>query len=172
MFKEKYYYIHILLVLAVLIILSKILKHPPNFTPLISIIVLSSFLIKKKSILIATIILSLLIADSFLGFYPGISLVYLNFIFITLTTKIIFKNLNFINLFLMGFYSSFIFFLLSTPIHFFFQEYAVMKFENLLNLYKDGYLFFVNTLFSTIIFNYIIGSIIIVTNFERKYKKN
>jgi len=72
----------------------------------------------------------------------------------------------------MGFYSSFIFFLLSTPIHFFFQEDVVMKFENLLNLYKDGYLFFVNTLFSTIIFNYIIGSIIIVTNFERKYKKN
>jgi len=141
------------LFLFIILLLSKIIKHPPNFTPLISLIIISSLLIKNKAILISNILLSMIVSDLIIGFYGGISISYLVFIIIAVTSDKIFKKINLIKIICLGFYASLLFYLTTTPLHLIFNDSNMISFKSLIYDYQNGFYFFLNTLSSTIIFN-------------------
>ena len=132
---------------------SKVLPHAPNFTPLLALIIFSSLFVQNRIILLSIIFLSLLIADIFLGIYEGISIIILILMFIAITIPFIFKKINLINIFLSTIYSSFIFYIFSSPIHILFFENKKLNLEMLINSYYDGLPFFVNTITSTFVYS-------------------
>ena len=144
--------------------LSKILPHPPNFTPLFALIIFSSLIIQNRIILVAVISLSLLISDIILGIYQGASIIILILIFIALTVPFIFKKINLINIFFSTIYSSFVFYIFSSPIHVLFFENKKLNLETLIISYYDGLPFFVNTITSTFVYSYIFAMLLSKSN--------
>ena len=63
--------------------LSRLIPHPPNFTPLIAIALFSGFYVADKVLIYGLPIATMLISDLFLGFYSISIFVYLSFLLIS-----------------------------------------------------------------------------------------
>lgn len=141
--------------LIILIIISRIIPHPHNFTPIISFAIMGSWLFQNQ---MKTIILTFIImvtSDLILGFYENIFYVYA-----TLLLVILFfaknKNYNYKNLILKGFLGSLIFFVITNLCVWIFEDTYSKNFSGILSCYINAIPFFKNTLISTVLFNYII----------------
>ena len=99
-------------------------------------------------------IISMLIADFFIGFYGHMIFVYMSLLLITF---VFFKTnwkINFKNLFIFGFIGSVIFFIISN-----FGVWAISSmyeksFDGLVHCYFLAIPFFKNTFLSTLVFSY------------------
>jgi len=148
--KKEIFPISLILILA----LARLIPHPPNFTPIVAVAIMSSCFFRNIYLSFAIIIVSMLLADVFIGFYNNMFFVYLSllliaFIFFRISTKIKLQNL-----FIFGFLGSVIFFLIS---NFGVWVLSGMYEKNLNGLAYCYFLalpFFVNTVLSTIIFIY------------------
>ena len=89
-------------------ILSRFLPHPPNFTPVAAIALLSSKGFNNRWVVFLIPIVSLFISDLFIGLHATIPFVYISFILIALLGLYV-KKINIFSVLL----SSTIFFLVS-----------------------------------------------------------
>ena len=76
-----------------LLILSRLIPHPPNFTPLIAGAVFLPFMLKDKTLIIGLPLLCLFISDLIIGFHNVMLWTYGSFLIIGLMV-IIFSKLN------------------------------------------------------------------------------
>ena len=74
-----------LLFFIVLLVLSRLIPHPPNFTPLIAGAVFLPFMLKNKTLIIGLPVLCLLISDLIIGFHSLMLWTYGAFLIIGLT---------------------------------------------------------------------------------------
>ena len=142
--------IGLILILAV----SRLIPHPPNFTPIIAVAIMSSYFFRNIYLSILTLIISMLIADVFIGFYKNMFFVYTSLIIITFIFFKISKKIKYKNLYIFAFFGSLIFYLISN-----FGVWALDGlYEKNLNGLIDCYIlaipFFKNTFFSSIVFSY------------------
>ena len=155
--KKEIFPISLILILA----LARLIPHPPNFTPVIAVAILSGVFFKNIYLSLGTLLISMLLADVFIGFYNNILFVYLSLIFIAFIFYKISKKINFKNLFVYGFASSVVFFIISN-----FGVWALgspainnipydRSLDGLIQCYILAIPFFSNTILSTIIFSYI-----------------
>ena len=77
--KKNLFPITLILILA----LARLIPHPPNFTPIVAAAIVSGYLFRNIYLSISTLIIAMLIADFFIGFYEGIFFVYGSLILIT-----------------------------------------------------------------------------------------
>ena len=135
-----------------IILISRFLPHPPNFTPIISLAILMPIFFKKDQISLILIISGMFITDIFLGFYSTFIITYLTLILIFYFNKIFLKNINFKNLIFTSLISSVIFFILT---NFGVWAFGNMYEKNMMGLFNCYYLaipFFHNTVLSTTLF--------------------
>jgi len=148
--KKEFFPISLVLILA----FSRIIPHPPNFTPIITIAIMSGYLFRNLYLSIVTLLISMLLSDAFIGFYKNMFFVYLS---LTLIVYIFYKigsKINFKNLFLFSIFGSFIFYLISNFGVWYFGGLYEKNFNGLIECYFLAIPFFKNTLISTIIFSY------------------
>ena len=88
--------------LILILALARLIPHPPNFTPIITVAIMSGYLFRNVYLSFATLIIAMLLADSFIGFYDNIFFVYVALLFITYIFYKISKKINFKNLFIYG----------------------------------------------------------------------
>ena len=154
--KKEIFPISLILILA----LARLIPHPPNFTPIIAVAILSGYFFKNIYLSFAALLISLLLADFFIGFYNNMIFVYLSLFLIAFVFYKISKQINFKNLFVYSFAGSLIFFVISN-----FGVWALgnpgvydVAYENSLNGLVECYIlalpFFGNTFLSTLIFAY------------------
>ena len=154
--KKEIFPISLILILA----LARLIPHPPNFTPIIAVAILSGYFFKNIYLSFATLLIAMLLADAFIGFYENIFFVYLSLLLIAFIFYKISKKINFKNLFIYGFIGSLIFFIVSN-----FGVWALespglndIAYEKNLNGLVECYIlaipFFGNTFLSTVIFAY------------------
>ena len=74
-----------LLFFIVLLVLSRLIPHPPNFTPLIAGAVFLPFMLKDRSLIIGLPLLCLFISDLIIGFHSLMLWTYGAFLIIGLT---------------------------------------------------------------------------------------
>ena len=74
-----------LLFFIVLIVLSRLIPHPPNFTPLIAGAVFLPFMLKDKILVVGLPLLCLFISDLIIGFHTLMLWTYVAFLIIGLT---------------------------------------------------------------------------------------
>ena len=92
---------YILLIISILI-LSRIIPHPPNFTPILGTAIMAPILFRKKSLSILVLILSMFISDIFLGFHPYQIVTYSTIIGITLFAPVTQNYLKILSVAVLG----------------------------------------------------------------------
>ncbi len=151
--------------LIFILALARLVPHPPNFTPVIDVAIMSSFFFKNIYLSILVLLFSMLLGDIFLGFYNNMIFVYTSLIFIVLTFFQLSKKINFKNLFIFGFVGSFIFYLFSNLGVWMLGNLYSKDLKGLVECYVLAIPFFNNTFFSTLVFSY---STYLVYNFYKK----
>ena len=140
--------------LILLLAFSRMIPHPPNFTPIIAVAIMSGYFFKNLNLSLFVLVISMILSDIFIGFYNQLIFVYSSLILITIIFFKISNMINLKNLFLLSFLGSLIFYLISN-----FGVWAVGNlYEKNLNGLIECYLlaipFFKNTILSTLIFSY------------------
>ena len=146
--------------IILILTLSRLIPHPPNFTPIIAVAIMSSYFFKNIYLSCATLLISMLLADAFIGFYGNMLFVYLSLLIIVFIFHKISEKINFKNLFIFGFIGSLIFFIISNFGVWVLGGLGVtgIPYEKNLNGLIECYVlaipFFANTFLSTLIFSY------------------
>ena len=107
--KKQIFPISLILILA----LARLIPHPWNFTPVIAVAIMSGYFFKNIYFSFSILLISMFVADLFLGFYENMIFVYSSLLLISFLFYKISKRINFKNLFIYGFAGSVIFFVIS-----------------------------------------------------------
>ena len=126
-------------------ILSRFLPHPPNFTPIAAIALLSSKGFTNRWVVFLIPIVSLFISDLFIGLHATIPFVYISFILIALLGLYV-KKINIVSVLL----SSTIFFLVSN--FGVWLLYYPISTEGLVQCYTLALPFFLNTVLGDLVY--------------------
>ena len=126
-------------------ILSRFLPHPPNFTPIAAIALLSSKGFTNRWVVFLIPIVSLFISDLFIGLHATIPFVYISFILIALLGMYV-KKINIVSVLL----SSTIFFLVSN--FGVWLLYYPISVEGLIQCYTLALPFFLNTVLGDLVY--------------------
>ena len=89
---NKIDYINISIVL--ILIFSRLIPHPPNFTPVIAVAVLSNYFFKNIYMSLSVLFISLFLSDLMIGLYKNMLFVYFSIFVVSI---IFFKYLRFVN---------------------------------------------------------------------------
>ena len=154
--KKEIFPIGLILILA----LARLIPHPPNFTPIIAVAIMSSYFFKNVNLSFVILLVSMLVSDLFIGFYENLIFVYLSLVLITFVFHKISSKINFRNLFIYGFMGSLIFLIVSN-----FGVWALgspgvydiayeKNLSGIIQCYILAIPFFGNTFVSTLIFSY------------------
>ena len=154
--KKEIFPISLILILA----FARLIPHPPNFTPIIAVALISGYFFKNINLSLLTLLVAMLLSDLFIGFYENMIFVYASLLVITFIFHKISNKINFKNLFIYGFVGSLIFFIVSN-----FGVWALgspgvydiayeKSLSGLLQCYILAIPFFGNTFLSTLIFSY------------------
>ncbi len=140
--------------LILILALSRLIPHPPNFTPIIAVAILSGYFFKNLYFSFLVLIISMLIADFFIGFYDNMFVVYASLMLIAFVFYRVGSKLNYKNLFLFSLCGSLIFFVITN-----FGVWALgnlyeKNLKGLVDCYILAIPFFGNTFLSTLIFTY------------------
>ena len=146
--------------LIVILAFARLIPHPPNFTPIIAVAIISGYFFKNFNLSVLILLAAMLISDLFIGFYENIIYVYASLLLITFIFHKISNKINFKNLFICGFAGSLIFFVVSNFGVWVLGSPGVydIAYEKSLSGLIECYIlaipFFGNTFMSTLIFAY------------------
>ena len=154
--KKEIFPISLILILA----FARLIPHPPNFTPIIAVALVSGYFFKNINLSLLILLVAMLLSDLFIGFYENMIFVYTSLLLITFVFHKISKKINFKNLFIYCFAGSLIFFIVSN-----FGVWALgspgvydiayeKSLSGLIQCYILAIPFFGNTFLSTVIFSY------------------
>ena len=154
--KKEIIPISLILILA----FARLIPHPPNFTPVIAVALVSGFFFKNINLSLLILLVAMLLSDLFIGFYENMIFVYASLLLITFVFHKISKKINYKNLFIYCFAGSLIFFIFSN-----FGVWALgspgvldvayeRNISGLVECYILAIPFFGNTFLSTLIFAY------------------
>ena len=99
--------------LITLLVFSRLIPHPPNFTPIISIVILSSILFQTFLITAMVFLLSMFFSDVIIGLYPDIVFTYVTLMIIGILFYYFFNKISYRNLVIYSFLGSLIFYLIT-----------------------------------------------------------
>ena len=150
---------------------SRLIPHPPNFTPIISMALLSGYFFSNIYLSIIILLISIFVSDFFLGFYENMLYVYFSIVLINLIFFKISYKINFKNLYLFSCSAALIFYFISN-----FSVWATgvlyeKNLAGLINCYFLALPFLKNTLISTLFFSYL-GIFIFKPKYKFNFKSN
>ena len=163
--KEEIFPISLILILT----FSRLIPHPPNFTPIIAMAIMSGYFFRNIYLSLFVMLFSMLLADVFIGFYYNMIFVYLTLFLITFIFFNISNKINSKNLLICSLTGSLIFFIFSNFGVWFLGSLYEKSLTGLVECYILAIPFFLNTLLSTIFFSY--SSFIFFNIFEKKIFK-
>jgi len=143
-----------LLFFVVILALSRIIPHPPNFTPILASAIMAPMLIKDRWFGIAIPILAMFISDIIIGFYSYQFVIYSSIFAISLVAPM---RKNYVTLGIMAVGSSVWFFITTNFAEWMIWNYYPKTIEGLITCYTLAIPFFKNTLVSTCLFTGVIA---------------
>ena len=143
--------------LIFILTLSRLIPHPPNFTPIISAAILSSFFFKNVNLSISVILISMFVSDLLIGFHNYIFFTYIPLVVIAIIFKE--KILKYNNILVYSVTGAIIFYLISNFGVWFLGKTYDKNIYGLISCYIAGLPFLKNSLISTIFYTYLTFSI-------------
>ena len=143
-----------LLPIIFLVLFSRFIPHPPNFTPIIAVAILSPLFFNKNNVALTLVIVGMFISDFFIGFYQNMITTYLAIILVYYFSKFYFneKTIGIKNIIFGSIFSALIFYVLTNFSVWVFGDLYPKNFEGLIMCYVMAIPFFTNTLISTFLF--------------------
>ena len=158
--------------LILILVFARLIPHPPNFTPIIAVAILSSCFFRNVYLSIAILLVSMLLADVVIGFYKDMLFVYISLLLIPIIFFKISSKMNYKNLFIFGFVGALIFYLISNFGVWLVGNLYSKDIDGLVECYYLAIPFFRNTLFSTIFYSYFgLFLMIFINRFNLKSEK-
>jgi len=148
------------IILILILTFARLIPHPPNFTPIIAVAIMSGYFFKNINLSFIVLLTAMLASDLYIGFYENMIFVYASLLLITFMFYKISKKISLRNLFIYSFSGSLIFFIISN-----FGVWALgspglydvvypKNLSGLIECYIIAIPFFGNTFLSTLIFAY------------------
>ena len=143
----------LILIISAVILLTRLIPHAPNFSPLAALILFAGAYLSKTKYLI-WLFLAILVSDFFLGFYePLIMLaVYFSLAINLILGNIIKKHKSFLNIISVSLLSSLLFFLITNFAVWAAGDWYPHNLNGLLLSYDLALPFFKNTLVSSLLY--------------------
>ena len=144
--KDKIFY---LLFFGTILSLSRLIPHPPNFTPILASAIIAPLLLKDRLLGMTVPIVAMFISDFIIGFHPYQLVVYLTLLTIALISPMQ-KNYAILGIMAVG--GSIWFFITTNFAVWIIWDYYPKTIEGLVSCYTLAIPFFKNTLVSTCLF--------------------
>ena len=151
----KEYDMNKLIISAIIIFaaFSRIIPHPPNFTPIIAIGLFGGAYLKDIRLVLAIPLIAMLIADSFLGFHELMIWVYGSLMIISLMGVLLKNRTSLISCALATLSGSLLFFLITNFGVWFISGFYEKSIAGFLLCYVMAVPFFQNTLAATVFYS-------------------
>ena len=164
--KNYYFLVSFILLLS----FSRLIPHPPNFTPILAAAIFSGFCFRNFYLSTLIVILSIFLSDIILGFHNQTIFIYMA-LMVSVLLGLSIKNFKFIQILYTGLAASICFFIITNFGAWIFLDIYEKNLSGLINCYIMGIPFFKNTLSSTIFYLLLIK---VVFGFlaNRKFKNN
>ena len=133
--------------------LSRIIPHPPNFTPIIAMGLFGGAYLKDHRLVLAIPLIAMSIADAYLGFHGMISWVYGSILIISFMSILLKNRINFLNCTLATLGGSLLFFLITNFGVWFISGFYEQSLAGLLTCYVMALPFFQNTLAGSVFYS-------------------
>lgn len=140
-----YYSIFLLTFLTI----SRLIPHPPNFTPIIASSIVFPYFLKDKLIGLAIPIIAMFISDLFIGFHPYQFVIYSTLITISLIST---TSKNYFLFFSLSIIGSVWFFITTNFAVWLIWDFYEKNIDGLILCYTLAIPFFKNTLMSSVFF--------------------
>lgn len=152
-----------------ILVFSRLIPHPPNFTPIITAAIFSGYLFKNFNLSVIILGISMILTDILIGTHSTMLYVYISLFLICFLSNKILNFLNLKNIFFFSLGGSILFFLISNFGVWIGGELYEKNFEGLVTCYYMAIPFFKNTLISTLLFSYLS---LIILNYKKKISLN
>ena len=144
--KNKYFY---LFFFVIILAISRLIPHPPNFTPILASAIIGPLMIKDRLYGVAIPIIAMFISDIILGFHSYQFIIYSTILVISLISPM---KKNYIKFAFLVFTASLWFFICTNFAVWLILDYYPKNIEGLISCYILALPFFKNTLISTMCF--------------------
>ena len=134
-----------------LVSLTRIIPHPPNFTPILALAIFGGAYLPNKITALFLPIIAMFLSDLIIGFHSQIYAVYAIIITLSLLGNIIEKK-NILNLSIVGVSGSLLFFIVTNFSVWLTDGLYPLNISGLLQCYIMAIPFFQNTFISTLLF--------------------
>jgi len=160
-------------ILITILVASRLIPHPSNFTPIIAAAIISGTIFKNFYLAVLSLFLSMLISDLYLDFHDTIFYTYFALFVIILLFRMRMQKINAINTLVYGFIGSTIFFLISNFGVWLSEGLYSKDIKGLIECYYLAIPFFGNTLLSTFFFIYLsLLAAVIMNRFNFRNNQN
>ena len=160
-----------LMIVAVLS-LSRLIPHPPNFTPILGMAVFSGAIISKRYIAYLVPLAAMLLSDLYLGFHASMPIIYFSIAVCVLIGTIIESRVSILNSFLSISLGVLLFFLITNFMVWYGSGMYELSISGLMTCYLMGLPFLQNTFISSILYG--MGAFLIydILNKRTVFNKN
>ena len=145
---------HFVIGIIIIAILSRLIPHPPNFTPIIASSILAPIMLKSRIYGMLIPVMAMLISDIIIGFHVYQLVIYSAIASISLVTIM---NKSYPKLFFIAIAGSVWFFIITNFAVWLSSDYYSKNFEGLLLCYTLAIPFFTNTFISTVLFTILLA---------------
>ena len=146
--------------------LSRLIPHPPNFTPILGMAVFSGAIINRRLIAYLIPLVAMLISDLYLGFHSGMPIIYFSLALCVLIGTFIEARITILN-FVLGISAGVIVFYLITNFSVWYGSGMYdYSFSGLITCYVMALPFLQNTIISSMIYG--IGALLIYNVINRR----
>jgi hypothetical protein len=146
------YSIYLALGLVALLSLSRLIPHPPNFTPILGMAVFSGAIISKRLIAYLVPLAAMLLSDLYLGFHASMPIIYFSLAVCVLIGTFIEARVSILNSFLSISLGVLVFFLITNFMVWYGSGMYESNISGLMTCYFKGLPFVQNTFFSSLIY--------------------
>ena len=138
--------------IIVILAMSRLIPHPPNFTPILGMAFFAGAVFDKKVFAYIITIFAMLLSDLFLGFHPGMFVIYFSLCLCVLIGTYMSSRLSFISG-IIGISCGVLLFYLITNLAVWYGSGMYTKnMSGLIECYIMGLPFLQNTFFSSILY--------------------
>ena len=144
--------IYLALGLVFLLSLSRLIPHPPNFTPILGMAVFSGAIISKRIFAYLVPLLAMLLSDLYLGFHASMPIIYFSLAICVLIGTFIEARVTILNSFLSISLGVLAFFLITNFMVWYGSGMYEYSISGLMTCYFMGLPFVQNTFISSILY--------------------
>ena len=144
--------IYLALGLVVLLALSRLIPHPPNFTPILGMAVFSGAIINRRFIAYLVPLTAMLLSDLYLGFHASMPIIYFSLAVCVLIGTFIEARVSILNSFLSISLGVLVFFLITNFMVWYGSGMYESSISGLMTCYFMGLPFVQNTFISSILY--------------------